>query len=991
MPGGIKDKLKSQFKKLYIGYIDSLLKGERIKNKYAVSYSLNYIRENGVRFTVSKIVRLIKNEGFQSLSRTALRKRALAKLTGADKLLQPVGQVVDIALIKDASAKLAYRPKISIIVPVYNTKPGLLRKAIESVKSQVYENWELCITDDCSTHKETRDILERYQNEPGINVRFLERNAGISEASNAALELTTGEFIALMDHDDEITPDALYWIVNMLNEHNEADILYSDECKVDEQGNLSDYFLKPGWSPELLFNMMYIGHLTVYRKKFLLEQVGRFRKEFDFSQDYDLALRATEKTSNIHHVDKVIYHWRLTEGSAAQGDKPYARASNLAALADAAKRRNINADVIALPVANRLKIRVDGSKKVSLVIPTDSYSNLKEAIEHIVRVTSYANYEIVPVTNTELIKQMKELFSDRNISYAVYDKPYNFSDKCNTGAAQATGEIVIFFNDDVRPLESDWIENTIEFLELPGVGGVSPKLVYENDTIQYAGMATGVRNLTGTTFHCYPRDSTGYLAFPQLVRNVSILSGACMAMRKELFVQLGGFDAVNTPSSHSDVDLSFRIMEAGYRCVYTPYACLRHIGHLALGEYEKKTPGSKKDKADIFLLKQWVKYLSVDKYFTAPMKRYLYHDSPQPFHVHAPAHEREPGKKGDVLLVSHELSLSGAPIMLYHACKDLIEKGYFVVVCCETDGPLRQMYQNIGVTVIIDDLLLKQHPSFGKFAKHFDYMICNTVVTWPVVRQMHHVVKTMWWIHEGQVISQFTKNADFVSTLKEAKYLVGVSDYNISYVKPYNKNIRKIYNACFDVRDDKAEPLPERQKVVLSLVGSVEKRKGHDVLIAALEKMPSALLQQMEVWVAGRVLEQNFFNRLSERINKLGVIRVMGEKSHEECLELMKQSDVILNVSRDDPFPLVLVEALCLGKACLVSTNSGLAELIVSGENGYVFRNEDAADLANKLMDIVRDKKRIKTIGERGRQIYEQHLTIDQFKQKVEDYMESIV
>ncbi|MES1160051.1 MAG: glycosyltransferase, partial [Bacteroidota bacterium] len=568
--GVLKEKLGQGIRKQYRKIFGRLLNNRTVKGKYVLTYLLEYIRDEGLKNFFSLYADMIRSKGITALLHP--RKAILSRMqpdAEADLILSPglPDPVPAIEKLKEEMQALRYRPKISLIFPTYNTKPSLLGMAISSIKDQVYDNWELCIVDDHSTRQETINLLHSHFDDARIKLKVLARNAGISEASNTAIKMATGDYIALMDDDDELTPDALLRIAQELNERGEADILYSDECKVDEQGNLSEYFFKPDWSPELLLNMMYPGHLTVYKKDFLLSEVGWFRKEYDFSQDYDLMLRATEKTTNIRHLKKILYHWRLTEGSASRGDKPHARRTNLAALAEAIKRRNVNADIIELPTANRVKLRFEAKPKVSIIIPTDSSRNLKEAIESITARTIYPDYELVVVTNSGLIKEMQKQFDLANLIYTAYDKPYNFSDKCNWGARHARGEIVIFFNDDVRPLEDDWIENTIEYLFVAGVGGVSPKLVYEDGTLQYAGMAVGVRGLIGTTLHGYPEDSVSYMNYPQLVRDVSILSGACLAMRKALFFEVGGFDAVNVPSAHSDVDLSFKIIEKGLHCV----------------------------------------------------------------------------------------------------------------------------------------------------------------------------------------------------------------------------------------------------------------------------------------------------------------------------------------------------------------------------------------------------------------------------------------
>lgn len=994
MAGVIKEKLKRSFKRSYIKFIDYLLRKEKIKNKYAVTYVLEYIKGNGLTPSFRRAWALFKKNGFKSFSKETLRKNAVKKISNNQSFrFLPVIEEINVDLIKKSIAEFGFSPKISIICPTYNTKPELLALAIKSVNDQLYTNWELCIVDDCSTNYKTIEFLKAHNDEPNVKIRFLNKNVGISEASNAAIEMATGEFIALMDHDDEITPDALYQVTKLLNEHINADIIYSNECKVDEQGNLSDYFFKPEWSPELLINMMYIGHLTVYRKQFLLDKVGLFRKEYDFSQDYDLALRATEKTSNIYHIDKVIYHWRITDGSSSQGDKPYARISNLAALGDSAKRRQIDAEIIQLPWANRLKIKVPAERRVSIIVPTDSYDNLKETIESILKCTSFSNYEILPVTNSRLVAQMQEAVHSPKVSYVPYDKPYNFSDKCNEGAVYATGDILIFFNDDVRPLQNDWLENLIEFLEIPEVGGTAPKLIYEDDTIQYAGMAAGVRNLVGTTFHSLNKNSHHYLNFPQLVRDVSILSGACLAIKKELFNKINGYDSINAPIAHSDVDLSYKILEAGFRCVYTPYATLRHIGHLSLKTFEEeeknKRKKAKKDKADIFLLKRWGRYLN-DPYFPTAFKNYVYHDSPEPYQVYAPKTiiNTTPNSK-DILLISHDLTFSGAPLMLLNIAKILKELGYFVVVTSPHYGPLQKSYEQIDVPVIVDELVLRQHSSFERFAKNFDCIICNTIVCWPAVKQMQHLTKTIWWIHEGKGINAYLKDEQFMQVLRNAKHIVGISDYSISFIKPYNSNITKIFN-YFDEKTLPVVKAAGTQKLVFSLIGSIEPRKGQLLLINALKKLSPELLADAEIWIIGRTLDPNYHAELSQESKNIPAVKLLGEKNHMECIQLIQQSDVILGTAIDEPFGLTLVEGLSMSKTCIVSSHTGLSELLKDGVNGFIFESGNSFDLSKKIENILKNRAQLESVGKNGLEIFETVLSREKAVENWKNYMEYI-
>jgi GT2 family glycosyltransferase len=973
---------------MYRGIIKRLLNSGRIRNKYVVVYLLEYLNDYGVRGIIQGFARTVRQHGlrtFKDARRIIILKMQKRGRGDLPEYLPDVLSDAQIVQMKEKARSFGYRPKISFILPTYNTKPSLLALAVDSIRQQVYDHWEICIADDHSTRTDTLALLRSYIPDEKFRVAFLPANEGISESSNAAIGMATGEYIALIDHDDEITPDALFHIVKDLNEQGQADILYSDECKVDEKGDLSDYFFKPDWSPELLFNSMYTGHLTIYRKEFLTDHVGLFRREYDFSQDYDLMLRASEKTSRIRHIPKVLYHWRLTQGSASLGDKPYARRTNLAALRDAVKRRLLSADVAELPAANHVKMKIAPTPFVSIIIPSDSPDNLQAALQSIITETDYPHYEIVVVTNSVLIKALQGNYPDRSVVFVAYDQPYNFSDKCNHGAAGASGDILFFFNDDVRPLQRDWIENSIEYLFVPGVGGVSPKLIYENDTLQYAGMATGVRNLTGTTFHGYPKDSVSYINFPQLVRNVSILSGACLAIRKQFFLELGGFDAVHTPSAHSDTDLSFKILDKGFRCVYTPYASLRHIGHLSLKEHEKKVAPSRKDKSDIFLLKKWMKYLSEDPYFTRPMRNYLYHDSPEPFRLYPPSVPMVTGNGQDILVVSHDLSFSGAPISLFDTCRTLLACGHFVVVCSPIDGPMRKKYQEAGIPVIVDALVLLQHPTFYRFAKNFDHLFCNTIVSWPVVRQMKDTIHTLWWIQEAKILEQFTVDRDCEKTLREAPLVIGLSDYSLSFIRKYNPRAIKIYNACFDIYDPLAAApgADPYGKVIFTLIGSLEERKGQDILIDALSHLEPRLMDKIEVRFIGRFHNPYYTRDLQRKSKNNPNVRFMGEFTHEQCLQLMRESDVIINASRDEPLSVAIVEAFCLAKTCIVSEYTGIAELITDGINGHIFKHADPVHLAEKISLVLSNTDKLSTTGAGAREIYKKHLTMSGFEKNI--------
>ncbi len=526
---------------------------------------------------------------------------------------------------------------VSILMPVYKTSIIFLERVILSVVRQTYQNWELCIVDSGSEDPGLTEVLNYYEAlDRRIRVASIPKNAGISAATNIALEMATGSYAGLLDHDDMLASDTLEEIVNHLAQDPAVDLVYTDECKIDENDVVQQLMPKPDWSPLLLTAFMYTGHFSVYRTT-ILRKLGGLRSRFDFSQDYDLALRVAELEPKVAHIRGYHYGWRMISGSASVGDKPHARISNIAALQDAIDRRGWKAWAVALPTSNRVLRRPDRDRPlVSIVIPTGgNVSSLRKCIAGIFDGTDYQNLELVIVHNNdtkhEVFPYLKEISGDSRVSIVDTKGPFNFSQSCNIGAEAATGEIGLFLNDDVVVISRDWIQSLLECIMIPEVGVAGPKLLYENNSIQHAGMVTGTRRLIGTAFHTYPRNSPANMNMAQSMREVSLISGACLAIRKSVFEEVGGFDAVNTPREHSDVDLCLRVRELGYCCIYTPHAELTHIGHLSMGAEEAAGKVYGQNKYDIYILKRFGEFLADDPYFPKPMRDILYTDSQEEF------------------------------------------------------------------------------------------------------------------------------------------------------------------------------------------------------------------------------------------------------------------------------------------------------------------------------------------------------------------------
>lgn len=485
--------------------------------------------------------------------------------------------------ITKEALEFSYRPKVSIIMPVYNSDPAWLREAIESVRGQLYDDWELCIADDASSEPAVRELLQEYEGDERIKIVYLKENQGISGASNAALTLATGEYVGFLDHDDELRPDALYEVVKLLNERPELDFIYSDEDKLDEKGNLVSPFFKPDWSPDLLLSTNYVPHFAVYRKT-VLDEVGGLRSGCDFSQDYDLALRVTEQTELIGHIPLPLYTWRMVPGSAAsdRNAKPRSAEAGKRALTDAMQRRGIEAAVEDGPFNNTYRVRylIREQPLVSIVIPTrDRVNLLQSCIASIEKKSKYSNYEIIIVDNDSREEATRNYLERSPHRCLPYPGEFRYGAMMNFAVREARGEYVTFLNNDTEVIADEWIEAMLEHAQRPEVAAVGARLLYPSGSLQHEGVVIGVGGGS-----CLNVDTRDYFGLGRLVRNVSALTAACMMVRRQVFEALGRFDEGLKVAFH-DVDYCLRAREKGYLIVYTPYAVLIHYEGASRGSY----------------------------------------------------------------------------------------------------------------------------------------------------------------------------------------------------------------------------------------------------------------------------------------------------------------------------------------------------------------------------------------------------------------------
>ena len=483
--------------------------------------------------------------------------------------------------------ELVSKPKISVVMPTYNPRPKWLIEAIESVRGQIYPNWELCIADDASPDPAIRPILERYaRDDERIKVVFREQNGHISAASNSALEVASGEWIALLDHDDLLTEHALALVAEAINRHPGAGLIYSDEDKIDETGKRSTPYFKCEFNIDLLRSQNMICHLGAYQRDLVI-RLGGFRLGFEGSQDYDLALRVVESLTpnQIIHIPHVLYNWRIHSDSTAlhSGKKSYAQESGLKALREHLQRSSIDASVELTPFLQyRIRYSIPNPPpKVSLIIPTRNGLHLiRQCVESVVAKTTYKNYEILIIDNgsddPETLSYFDSFVGSPKIKIIRDDRPFNYSALNNAAVAHADGEYIGLLNNDLEVITPEWLDEMLGLASQPGKGAVGASLWYPNDTIQHGGVILGVGGVAGHSSKLLPRDNLGYMGRAALVHGLSAVTAACLLIKKSIYLEVGGLNEDDLQIAFNDVDFCLKIREAGYQNVWTPYAELYH-------------------------------------------------------------------------------------------------------------------------------------------------------------------------------------------------------------------------------------------------------------------------------------------------------------------------------------------------------------------------------------------------------------------------------
>lgn len=522
-------------------------------------------------------------------------------------------------------------PLISIVMPVFNPDLKHLDEAINSVKTQVYPEWELCISDDCSTN-EVKEFLKKTQAECSrIKLFFREENGNISLNMNSAASQANGEYISFLDQDDLLTEDALFCVAKIIIEKN-PDIIYSDEDKINEKGERFEPYFKPSWSPHTLLSRNYINHFLTLKKD-IFNTLGGFNSNFDGAQDHDLLLRASDQTNRIEHISEILYHWRSHPGSTSEnpGSKKWAFISGAKAVKATIERKGFNADVNAIlkmPGNYELNIEIEGNPQVSIIIPTkDKPDVLRVCLESIFNKTSWENFEVIIIDNNSTEEQTFALFHEFEERYPLtfrvekYPYAFNFSAIMNYGAKKSKGEYLLLLNNDTEVITEDWIDKMISFAQLPNTGAVGAKLFFPDSKIQHVGVVLGIRGIVGHICVGSEKENPGYFQSNNVVTNYSAVTAACLMIKKTHFNLVGGFDE-NLAVEYNDVDFCLNLYRKGLYNVFVPEVNLIHYESLTRGHPSSSKASNERHlrEADYFVSK-WKELIEDDPFYNINLSR----------------------------------------------------------------------------------------------------------------------------------------------------------------------------------------------------------------------------------------------------------------------------------------------------------------------------------------------------------------------------------
>jgi len=968
------------------------------------------------RVTARRARRAGENEGMSPAKLISAARARLAvdsrggRATGRPRVIDPYEAWLEVnewnsrraAWLDRRLAAISTPPLLSVVMPVYDPPPQCLDRAIASVAAQVYPHWELCIANDASTDPAVGETLRRWvEREPRIRVVHRETNGHISRATNSAAEMARGEFLAFMDHDDEITPDALGEVALYLAEHPETDIAYSDDDKVDTRGRRYAPQFKPDWSPELLLSYMYWSHLLVVRRRLFVE-AGGFRVGFEGAQDYDFALRVTEVSDRVGHIPRVLYHWRALPGStaASASAKPEGFGAGRRAVQEALERRGVRA------TARQPKWAIDAGcgifthtfpdegPRVAIIVPTrNNVATLRACLASLGK-TTYKNYEVIVVDDDSDGAETRAFLGQT--PHTVLRIPrlaghFNFAALNNRAVETTDADLVLFLNDDTEVIAPEWLSQMVGYLGLPDVGAVGARLRFPDGRLQHAGIVHGYyHGLAGPAFKSEPVSSHGYLSYTRVARNYSAVTAACLLTRREIFVRLGGFDAERFAVAYNDVDYCYRLGAAGYRVVYCPTAELLHREGASRGLVDnpaepaafRRTYGGRRDPYYSPNLSLAHERFAVDARTLAP--------------EHLPPIR--------ALMCAFTLNWDGAAYSQLELTVGLKERGVIEpVVYCPEDGPLRADYEAHGIQVEVFPHPLRgvhEVPAYeeaiARFAGWMDAL--DVDVVYGNTRQTFYAIDaakrrgcpSIWNPRESEpwqtyfdylgpklapralACFGYPYKVVFVADATRATCAALAGHHNFVTIHTGLNRVRFLAALNGSPRAVARQQLKvAADEMAIVCLGTVCDRKGQRDLLKAVARLDAPAAQTVRCFIVG-----DRPNEYSARLREAWHTLPADRRARVEIVAETPQTalyyaaaDVLVCTSRIESFPRVILEAMAAGLPIVTTPVYGIAEQVRENVNALCYAPGDVGTLTGHISRLCRDPSLRQRLGDNSRHV----------------------
>ena len=921
--------------------------------------------------------------------------------------------------IKEDIATFKLTPKISIITPTHNTPIQHLRTTLESVRDQLYGNWELCVCDDGSDDAVWEPLRTYERKDTRIKLTRMKENSGTAKASNKALKLATGEFVALLDHDDVLTRDALHEFVRAINTEPDADVIYSDEDKITEDGRCRDPFFKPDWSPELLRTIPYISHLTVIRKS-LVENAGGFREEFRDTPDYDLQLRTTDLARKVVHIPRVLYHWRVASTSVSNPENrtKFERLckENLAELQRFASSKKMGrAETWTYPNTFHIAYTITGKPRVTIVILTyDKVDLLRNCLESIEK-SSYPHKEIVIVTNN--VDKRSEMWAYlKTLPHKVitFEAEFDWSAMNNRAAEVASGDYLLFLNDDTEVKNNDWIEKLLEYAQQPDVGAVGCRLIRPDRRSQHAGVTSDPIYIARHQFKDVAGD--GYYGMTVLSREVSAVTGACMITRTQVFQQLHGFDTA-LRHLYNDIDYCWRLRDLGYRIVYAATVTLLHheggsrYGKVRQGNHRYHNDPSEMQDVQHMFRRCRGKMLNGDPYFNYNLNNVgidLFGMTKSFYPAQQPTSPR-----GAILLLSHNLNLEGSTLGLLNIGRYLRQIGYVVTVVSPHDGKLRRRYVENGISVLIipdlGHLCSRGDEDLRAFMASYDLIFANTILMFfviPFVRARSYPAtpRIVWMIRESPEIDDFCRQMG--TGINTLTYCFATADKVVFlckatldlYVQFNTKDNFQVINDSVDW--DEYQKLAKSPSLHLDksffnvlTVGTIYSGKGQDMLVEAALDLLARKDQNFKFYIVGKVGNEEFFKKLKSVIASRQLddrIIFTGQLNRRDIISYYTECQTFVLPSRRESFPTAVVEAMAAGKPIIATRVFGIMEQLQHNYSGLLIEPDDKSGLVESLLRLLHDPAFAATLSENARREFISRFTLRAMTEKYRQLVQTL-